>query len=146
IVARRTARDASPTMRTRLRRIRSTQAPAGSAKRMKGRKPKTARSEKTIGLACSATAATIGMASCETCVPSSLIDCPVQSFRKSAFAQRAPVGRRSLRIGRPPEQGRDEPERLALRVVRVHEVALEPLESARKAARIGVVQAYAQDG
>ena len=51
IVARRSARAASPTIRMRLRRMRSTHAPAGSAKRMNGRKPKTASSEKTIGLA-----------------------------------------------------------------------------------------------
>jgi hypothetical protein len=74
IVARRTARAASPAMRMRRRRMRSTHAPAGSANRMNGRKPNTARREKTIGLAWSAIAATIGIASCEICEPSSLID------------------------------------------------------------------------
>src|SRR3954454_23250834 len=146
IVARRSARATSPAMRMRLRRMRSTHAPAGSAKRTKGRKPQTKSSEKTNGRACRATAATIGIASCETCEPSSLIDCPVQSFRKSAFAQRPPVGRRSLRIGHPPEQGRDQAEGLSLRIVRVHEVALELLEPAREAACVDVVQAHAQDG
>src|SRR5579864_5185129 len=132
-------------MRMRRRRIRSTQAPAGSAKRMNGRKPKTPSSEKTIGLACSAIAATIGIASCDTCEPSSLIDCPAQSLTKSALLQSAPV-RRGLRIRRSPEKRRDERVRLAVRVVRVHEVALELVEAAHEAARVGVVQSHTQDG
>jgi hypothetical protein len=50
---------------------------------MKGRNPKTPSSENWIGLACSSTAASHGIASWETCEPNSLIDWPIQSFMKS---------------------------------------------------------------
>ena len=84
IAASKSARAASPTIRIGLRRSRSTQTPAGSANRMNGRKPSTPSSENSNGLACSSTAASHGIASAEICEPNSLIDWPVQSFRKSA--------------------------------------------------------------
>ena len=108
--------------------MRSTQAPAGSAKKMNGKKPKTPISEKTSGVAWSSTAATIGIASCEICEPSSLIDWPVQSLRKSACAHSLPPGRRSLRIGCAPVDREGEAVRLALRVVGAAELVGELLE------------------
>ena len=63
ISARRTAREASPKMRIGRRRSRSTQTPAGSAKRMNGRKPSTPRSENSNALAWRPTAASHGIAS-----------------------------------------------------------------------------------
>ncbi len=84
ITARSTAREASPTIMIWRRRRRSTQTPAGSAKRMKGRKPSTPRSANWNGLAWRPTAASQGIASCEICEPNSLIDWPAQSFLKSA--------------------------------------------------------------
>jgi hypothetical protein len=90
---RRNARAVSEAMRIGLRRRRSTQTPAGIANKMNGRKPSTPRSENSIGLACKATAANHGIASCETSEPNSLIDWPVQSFRKSACDQSRPVKR-----------------------------------------------------
>jgi hypothetical protein len=79
----RAARAASPTMRIWRRWRRSTQTPAGSAKRMNGRKPSVPRSENWIGLAWRPTAASHGIASWEICEPNSLIDCPAQSLTKS---------------------------------------------------------------
>src|SRR6478672_2840755 len=73
---------------------------------MNGRKPSTPRSENARGLACSSTAASQGIASCDTWEPSSEIDWPVQSFRKSGCCQRAPLGLRIVRL-RGPDAGRE---------------------------------------
>ncbi|HEX5172738.1 MAG TPA: hypothetical protein VFV91_01170 [Gaiellaceae bacterium] len=99
IRVRSTARALSPTIRICRRRSRSTQTPAGSAKRMNGRKPKTPSSENAKGLACRPTAASQGIASWDTWEPTSLIDWPVQSFRKSRCDQSAPLGLRIRRGG-----------------------------------------------
>src|SRR5579864_7229058 len=130
-----TARAESPTMRIWRRRRRSTQTPAGSAKRMKGRKPRTPRSENSIGLACRPTAASHGMASCDTCEPSSLMDWPAQSLTKSGCDHRPPDGRRSLGI-RPPVHGRDECVRLAVRALRGAEILHQALQAALEAGEI----------
>src|SRR5256886_14047611 len=68
---------------------------------MNGRKPRTPRSEKASGLAWSSTAASHGMASWDTCEPSSLIDWPVQSLTKSGCDQRAPDGLRIVGLRGP---------------------------------------------
>src|SRR5579864_195908 len=124
-----TARALSPTMRIWRRRSRSTQTPAGSAKRMNGRKPSTPRSENSIGLAWRPTAASHGIASCDTCEPSSLIDWPVQSLTKSGCDHRPPRG---LRIG-PQVHRSDESVRLAVRALRLAEVVHQALQTALEA-------------
>src|SRR5438270_12597069 len=100
---------------------------------MNGRKPSTPRSENAIGLACRLTPASHGIASCDTCEPSSLIDWPVQSFRKSPWPQSAPLGRRRLRIVRAVVQGGREAVRASVAgVVGGTEVVDELLEPARQ--------------
>src|SRR4051794_5644643 len=68
---------------------------------MNGRKPRTPRSEKASGLAWRSTAASHGMASWDTCEPSSLMDWPVQSLMKSGCDQRAPLGLRIVGLRGP---------------------------------------------
>src|SRR5439155_17441405 len=129
-----------------LRRRRSTQTPAGSAKRMNGRKPSTVRSENSNGVACSPTAASQEIASTEICEPTSLTDWPAQSLRKSPLLQSPPDGRRSLRIGRPPEERVGEPERLPGGVVGGDELVVEPLGASGEASRIVFGAPGAQNG
>src|SRR5690242_17299336 len=142
--ARRSARAASPTMRIWRRRSRSTQTPAGSAKRMNGRKPSTPSSENSNGDASSPTAASHGIASCDTCEPNSLIDWPPQSLRKSRFCQSALVG---LRIDGPlVEGGREAVGGGAVRRVGGAEVVDQLLEPATESSSVGVREVRADDG
>src|SRR3954467_6118124 len=113
---------------------------------MNGRKPRTPRSEKASGLAWRSTAASHGMASWDTCEPSSLIDWPVQSLMKSGCDQRAPVGLRIVGL-RGPEascQGGRSPAGLVGRAEVVHELlqtALEPLHVLVREARADEAEA-----
>ena len=103
---------------------------------MKGRNPSIPSTENSNGDACRPTAASQGIARPETWEPNSLTDWPVQSLRKSALAHSPPVGRRSLRIGRPPVLRGGEAVRLSLRVVGGAEVVGEPFEPAREPPRV----------
>src|SRR5437879_5649255 len=141
----RTARPASPMIRIGRRRRRSTYTPAGSAKRMNGRKPSTPSSENASGEACSWVAASNGIARPEICEPNSLIDWPDQSFTKSVLFQSPPDGRRNLRIEPSPVEGRREAVLLALAAVRLAEVVDELLQPAYEATCIGVAQTRAYD-
>src|SRR5437762_578585 len=131
-----TARTESPAIRIGRRRRRSTQTPAGSAKRMKGRNPSIPSTENANGDACRPTAASQGIARPETWEPNSLTDWPVQSLRKSALRHSPPVGRRSLRIGGSSVLRDGEAVRLAFGVVGGAEVVGELFESAREPARV----------
>ena len=134
-----TARALSPTMRICRRRSRSTHTPAGSAKRMNGRKPSTPSNEKVIGLACRPTAASHGIASCDTCDPTSEMDWPVQSLRKSGCDQRPPVGRRSLRIGAHVHPGDEGIGDAVGRLCRP-EILLQPLQAPLEAGGVVLAQ------
>src|SRR5438128_6898827 len=81
-------------MRIARRGRRSTITPAGSVKRMNGRNSTVLSAATWNALACRPRTAARGRASSETCEPSSLIDCPAQSLRKSACRQRPPRGRK----------------------------------------------------
>src|SRR6476646_8678562 len=109
---------------------------------MNGRKPSTPSSENWNGDACRPTAASHGSASCDPGEPTSLIDGPVQSLRKSGCDQRPPLG---LRIFGSPIQGDREAVRLPGRVVDRLELLDQLVETAVEAARIGVVEPNAED-
>src|SRR4051812_28370765 len=128
------------------RRSRSTQTPAGSAKRMNGRKPSIPSTENSIGDACRPTAASQGIASPETWEPNSLIDWPLQSLRKSVLLQSPPVGRRSLRIGNPSVVRGGEAVRLPVGIVGGAEVLGELSEPAREPAGVVRGQACSEEG
>src|SRR4051794_12303307 len=114
-------------MRMERRRRRSTQTPAGSAKRMNGRKLRTPSAANSNGVACSERAARMGMARAEICEPNSLTVWPVQSFMKSGWLQRALVG---LRIRVPLVEGDGESVRVAHRILGLAELRDQPVEPA----------------
>jgi hypothetical protein len=82
----------SPTMSIVRRRIRSTQTPAGSVKRMNGRNRIVVRAATSKADDSSTITATRGRASCPTCEPNWLIVSADQSLRKSPWRQSPPVG------------------------------------------------------
>ena len=116
------ARARSPTIRIGRRRRRSTQTPAGSAKRMNGRKPSIAEQrelerarvqadggeprDRELGDLCAELADRL----------------PGPQLQEVGVLQSPPVGRRSLRIGGPAVERRGEAVRLALGVVGGEEV------------------------
>src|SRR6478752_1799958 len=113
---------------------------------MNGRNPSIPSTENSSGDACRPTAASQGIARPETWEPNSLIDCPLQSLRKSVFDQSPPVGRRSLRIGRPAVMRGREAVRLAVGIVSGAEVVCELSEPAREPARVVRGEACSEEG
>src|SRR5438270_13607326 len=113
---------------------------------MKGRNPSIPRTENSNGDACRPTAASQGIASADTWEPNSLIDWPVQSLRKSVLLHSPPLGRRSLRIGRPAVVRGDEAVRLPVGVVGGAEVVCELSEPAREPAGVVRGQAGSEEG
>ena len=91
IVARSAARPKSPAIRIGLLRNRSTQTPAGSVKRMNGRKLSVPSRATSKALASSTTIATNPMARSSTAPPNWLIVSADHSFRKSGWRQSPPL-------------------------------------------------------
>jgi hypothetical protein len=83
-----TARTTSPRMRIGLRRIRSTQTPAGRLRRMNGRNSIAPRRPNSNGVTFSVVAAISGSASSVIWVPKTLIVSAVHSFTKSRWRRR----------------------------------------------------------
>ena len=100
------ARPKSPTMRIGRRGRRSTQTPAGSVKRMNGRKSTVPRTATSKALASSTRIATSGKARSSICEPNRLIVSADHSFRKSPCRQRPPLGQRLRMVHRPRKRCR----------------------------------------
>src|SRR5262249_38556367 len=84
----------SPAIRIGRRRRRSTQTPAGSVKRRKGRNSTVPSTATSNADASRTSTAAKGIASWETCEPNWLTVSADQSFRKSAWRQSPPFGQR----------------------------------------------------
>ena len=131
--------------------MRSTQTPAGSVKRMNGRKPSTPISATSNALASSTTMATKPIARSSTAPPNWLIVSADQSFRKSRWRQSPPVGQS---LGIPASRGepggcRKQRERegvhLSVRILGAVEIRNETIEPFLEAPHVPRRQTGVQD-